>query len=406
MKIAKLIFVSESNHNKFYNMVEKGDQIQIEFGRVDSTPRTTSYPLHQWDKIYNEKIKKGYTDITDFAVDSSVGNTINSFDIFKGISDDIQPVLKFLIDCAKTKISNNYNISSNNVTSLMINKAQDIINQLSEQYNKKFENSEHNLDESDITEFNHLLLELYKVIPRKMERVSDYLIHIGSSKEINKILVNEQSLLDTLEGQVKNKPVIDVSTSSSLNILEEINTTIELVKDKSESDKVYSLFESNKRYIKKIYKVCNNNTESKFNPDKLNTQLLFHGSRNENWFNIIKSGLLIRPSCAVTTGSMFGNACYFANKSQKSKGYTSAPGSYWAKGGSKKYFLAVYEVAVGNQKHIYKHTHDCYSLNYDKIKKNGFDSVYAHAGNSLRNDEFMIYKTNQCTIKYLIEMEE
>lgn len=403
MKVAKLIFVSENNHNKFYTMTDDGNQITVEFGRVDSKPRIATYSSYQWDKLYNEKIKKGYTDVTSYSVeiDSSVGTT----DIFNGISTDIKSVLKFLIDCAKTKISDNYNISSDKVTQAMIDRAQELINQISNTYNEKFKYDERNLSDSDISEFNHLFLELYKIIPRKMKRVADYLIHKGSSDEIKEFLINEQSLLDTLEGQVQTKPIVDVSTNSQ-NILDEINCTIELVNDKKESDSVYALFESNKRYIKNIYKVNNKNTEKEFNPDNLKTNLLFHGSRNENWFNIIKSGLLIRPACAQITGAMFGQGCYFANKAQKSKGYTSAPGSYWARGNAHKYFLAVYEVATGNQKHIYRHTSDCYNITYNKLKKEGYDSVYAHAGNSLRNDEFMIYKTNQSTIRYLIELEE
>lgn len=403
MKTAKLILVSENNNNKFYNMTDDGQNIHVEFGRVDSKPRNATYSSYMWDKIYNDKIKKGYTDVTSYAIIDDNNTTYNMYD---GISSDIIDVLKFLIESAKTKISNNYNISTENVTIGMINKAQDIINNIGDLYNTLFEYDDRNLSDDDIAKVNHLFLELYKVIPRKMKIVRDYLIHNGSSEEIKKLLINEQSLLDTLAGQVKDNDPKNETTPKFKNILDEINVSIELVKDKTESDKVYSYFESNKRYIKHIYKVTNKTTEEKFNPDNINTTFLFHGSRNENWFNIIKTGLLIRPSCAQITGAMFSSGIYFANKAQKSKGYTSAPGSYWAKGKSKKYFLAIYNVAVGKQKHIYKHTSDCYNITYSKLKNEGYDSVYAHGGIDLRNDEFIIYKTNQCTIKYLIELEE
>jgi hypothetical protein len=43
---------------------------------------------------------------------------------------------------------------------------------------------------------------------------------------------------------------------------------------------------------------------------RLKERLYWHGSRNENWFNIMQTGLLIRPSGAVHTGSMFGDGIY------------------------------------------------------------------------------------------------
>jgi poly [ADP-ribose] polymerase len=45
----------------------------------------------------------------------------------------------------------------------------------------------------------------------------------------------------------------------------------------------------------------------------------------------MQTGLLIRPSGAVHTGSMFGDGIYFADKAQKSIGYSSLSGSHWTK---------------------------------------------------------------------------
>ena len=52
--------------------------------------------------------------------------------------------------------------------------------------------------------------------------------------------------------------------------------------------------------------------------DNKRTELYFHGSRNENFISILKTGLLIRPSGAIHTGSMFGDGIYFAPKARKS----------------------------------------------------------------------------------------
>ena len=96
---------------------------------------------------------------------------------------------------------------------------------------------------------------------------------------------------------------------------------------------------------------------------------------------------------------------YFANKAQKSIGYSSLRGSYWAGGSSNKGYLALFDVHTGNQKHITKHDSSCYSLSKSVMDREGTDSVYAHGGIDLRNDEFIIYEASKCTISYLIEME-
>ena len=79
-------------------------------------------------------------------------------------------------------------------------------------------------------------------------------------------------------------------------------------------------------------------------------------------------------------------------------------GSYWARGGDNKGFAAIFKVNVGKQKHIKRHDYSCYSLNQKKLDKEGFDSVYAHGGIDLRNDEFIIYMGERCTIEYLVEL--
>jgi poly [ADP-ribose] polymerase len=118
----------------------------------------------------------------------------------------------------------------------------------------------------------------------------------------------------------------------------------------------------------------------------------------------MKTGLLIRPSGAVHTGSMFGDGIYFADKAQKSIGYSSLRGSYWAHGGDNKAFLALFDVHLGNQKEILHHTSSCYSLSDKVLKTEGFDSVFAKGGADLRNNEYIIYQPEQCTVSHLIEI--
>lgn len=102
---------------------------------------------------------------------------------------------------------------------------------------------------------------------------------------------------------------------------------------------------------------------------------------------------------------MFGDGCYWADKFLKSYGYTSGRGSYWAKGNSDSAFLGIFEVHVGEQKHIYRHDSSCTRLSASVLKKDNYDSVFAHGGADLRNNEYITYNTNQSTIKYLVEVK-
>ena len=68
--------------------------------------------------------------------------------------------------------------------------------------------------------------------------------------------------------------------------------------------------------------------------------------------------------------------------------------------------MALFSVRVGKYKNIYKHTPECYTFTKKKLQDMGnYDSVYAHKGVDLVNDEFIIYDVNQCSIYALIELK-
>jgi poly [ADP-ribose] polymerase len=100
------------------------------------------------------------------------------------------------------------------------------------------------------------------------------------------------------------------------------------------------------------------------------TKLFFHGSRNENFWNILKNGLILNPK-AVVTGKMLGRGIYFANKAAKSINYTSLRGSYWSHGTSNVGYMAVFAVAI-DPKAAYdvatrREIDSCYDMTWDKL---------------------------------------
>lgn len=394
----QLIMVTDKNNNKFYNMIEEGDHIRIEYGRVGAAVRTCTKPLSKWDSIYREKTGKGYQDITALKQEVKM----------VGYKEVQNPGIKYIIDKlisrAKQTIANNYRVSYNQVTLAQINEAQEIINSLAT-----------TIQSTAIStwtdHFNQQLLKLYTVIPRRMAHVQDYLMKDKYLiyDDYKRKIAQEQELLDTMSTQVKQNQILNegdedrtILEATGLNMYEASGTDIEIILDK---------LGDNRNQFKNAWRVDNLRTlkdyqESYESVDVLSRKndLFWHGSRTENWWSIMSNGLMIRPSNAVYTGSMFGDGLYFANKAQKSIGYTSLSNSYWSHGRDNIAYLALYTVRVGKQYDIYNHTSECYSLDYKKIQAKGFDSVYAHSGSSLRNDEFIIYNPVQCTIKYLVEI--
>ena len=135
-------------------------------------------------------------------------------------------------------------------------------------------------------------------------------------------------------------------------------------------------------------------------------ELLFHGSRNENWWSIFQQGLILRPTNAIITGKMFGYGIYFADKAQKSINYSSYSGAArsYTGGSSRNAIIAVFEVHQGEQFEIERHRHEHSQLTEDKMKKMGKDSVFAKGGYDLVNNEYIVYNDSQCTIRFLVEI--
>jgi len=385
MKNTKLIFVDGNglNSNKFYLMEEiDSSSWKATWGRVGSSGSSKVYSMNEWDKKYYEKIGKGYEDITELST------------ICKSSSIDLQidnPEVKALIDflqkCSKQSIKDNYLVDVGSVTQKQIEKAQSIIDELSSFAKKPLK----------IYIINDLLLSLYKTIPRKMSKVTSYLLQSDDLDFFKKLLSNEQSLLDTLSTQVQNN-------ESKSEKIENLGFSIELASDedrqriKDETD--FNLTNH------KVFKVTNFETEK--NMIKGKTKLLYHGSRNENWLSIIQNGLKIRPSGVSYIGAMFGLGIYAANKALKSIGYTSLRGSCWSNGSSNKAYLAIFEFNLGKKWNLIDKSKSYESwmskIDLKMLKEKGFDSVFAKGGADLRNDEYIVYENNRCTIKYLIEL--
>lgn len=405
-RVVYLICVSvggkTSSSNKFYRMYEIGDGTFLaRWGREGNEASSKYYPMSKWDSTIKSKTSRRenpYKNVSDLFSDDRSGNGEDPFNKIKG--DDIRSLMLSLNGYAKYSVSANYAISPKSVTKSQIDAAQKIIDEIS--YEISFGGK-------DIKTLNKKLIDLYHLIPRKMNDVRRHLCSEDSGDPIGvfvSIIVNEQSTLDTLSGQIS---LSNIGENSDISILDELGLNIELA-TANDVDLIKDLMGSSSHHYSKAFRISNTKTQDQFDlnlskASSKKTKLLWHGSRNENWFNILSNGLLIRPSGAIHTGSMFGDAIYGASVAKKSIGYTSINGSYWSKGKSDKAYLALYNFHIGNQHVIKKHTHECYSIDKNKLELIGKDSVFALKGADLKNDEYMVYDHSQCSIAYLIEIK-
>lgn len=395
-----LVMVTASaNNNKYYKQIPHGDTWTAEYGRVGSSPQRREYSMRQWDSKYNEKIRKGYVDQSELVEDLIQVEKPKKSEYKEIENKVIAEIVERLQSMARKAISDNYTISSNKVTQAMIDEAQDILTSL--------------LTINDLSEFNNTLLRLFTTIPRKMSSVKDYLAK--STNDFSEIIQKEQDLLDVMKGQVVQKQIIDDAAEEDNSqyentILEQLGLVFEEC-DINDIATIKALLGECSDKFYKAWRVKNLKTQKRYDEfvkenNIKDTRLLFHGSRNENWWSIINTGLVLKPTNAVITGKMFGYGIYYAPKARKSLGYTSLSGSYWARGNSSSGFMALMDVAYGKPYDVYSFDSKYYDFDYQKLQQNCPDAncLHAHEGTMLRNDEIIVYKEEQCTIHYLIEL--
>lgn len=381
-----LVMITGQNNNKFYHMIPNGSTLIVEYGRIGASKQTKTYSISSFNSKYNEKINKGYSDKTELFLVPNDNSQVKQIEDNK-IRQFFEKLLKFSND----SVLKNYTVNVGSVTQAQIDEAQNIINNLS------------SMQHQSSDRINKELLNLYHTIPRKMNNVKNYLIDDSNTNNIKDIIIKEQDLLDSLQSSVS---CVQQDNTGDKTILEMLDIEVNHCNDTQINQIKSHMGSSNDRFVQ-AYVVKHNKHNDIFEQHNVgkDKKFFWHGTRNENVISILQKSLQIRPSGAVITGSMFGCGIYFADKFMKSLGYTSVTGSYWARGNSGCGYLLIFEVAVGNQKHIHKHDSSCYSLNEDKITKEGYDSVYAHGGADLRNDEFIIYNTNKCRIRYIVEVK-
>ncbi|WP_040006395.1 ADP-ribose polymerase [Fibrisoma limi] len=402
-RMAKLIMVTAENNNKYYEMRENDNgTFTVQYGRVGGTHSTATYPLAQWDKKFREKVAKGYIDQTHLFAETRVVTDASSID-----NPAVRGLMSRLLELANRSIYQNYVVTAQEVTRKQVDAAQRLLDELADMMGSGL-----NTDT-----FNRTLLDLFKTIPRKMGKVSEHLLTQPpqSADELQSLrdrMAGEQDTLDVMRGQVELTQSTTQPDQPPVSLLETMNLTMEPVTDKRLLTLIKRMMGPDADKFDAAFSVCQASTQAAFDKyvskqKNRRTQLLWHGSRSENWLSILKTGLVLRPANAVITGKMFGYGIYFADQFSKSLNYTSLHGSVWAKGTHQEGYLAIYEVHVGEQLVVNQHEHWHMQLDADRLQQidSRYDSVYAQRGVSLLKNEFIVYNQAQCTIRYMVRIK-
>ncbi len=402
-----------SNHNKFYEIkrLPNGDT-EAKWGRVGAEGQTKVYKSYErsFEELARAKIMKGYTDVTALHV---VKAGPASKDKYKAIDDKLlEKLIAEIKECSRQFMEKTYTVKGSEITPKMVQEVEADLELL-----RKAE------AQNALGSFNAVLTNIFTDIPRKMSKVSDNLAKTAA--EMPKIIEREADILDTLKQQLQ-----AIRQDKDIKIADNGETELEHygidMRECSYAEEDYLLEKlrvnnwenlSNENRLIRAYRVENKDTRSAFDDyckkgGIRHTRHLFHGTKKENVWAIIRTGLILNPNASVT-GKAFGQGIYFAEQSQKSMGYTDISGSRWAHGGDSRGILLMYEVATGHEFRINDGDRMKYnvrgSFNEKSLKSidKSYDCVYALGktkGGTFRDSEIMVYNQKACTISHVLEI--
>jgi poly [ADP-ribose] polymerase 2/3/4 len=244
---------------------------------------------------------------------------------------------------------------------------------------------------------NKLVNQYLRIIPQNV----GMRLNVRSLLPDDNAIQKQSDLIDSLESSYQALHSTPASKSDKKHETV-FKVDMDVLEDKTTRNRLEKWFESSKksmhRYdrvkVQEIFAVTIHDMNEAFNNKIGNLEEVWHGTSQANCLSILKSGLKTSPpSTAAIAGKMFGNGIYGAKSSSKSMGYTFGR---WGQGGTgDSGWLFVCDFAMGK-------TYTTYNSCREPI---GHNSTWARAGQGLQNDELIVYKNNQCNIRYLLEIK-
>jgi len=397
-----------SNNYKYYWLKPGPNGIDATYGRIGAKKGEMfgeksldePYPEHMYWIRYYEKLSKGYEDSTDIylneeTVDAKTTDADDSqvVDVAKTnnavVDAPSMALYRKLKACSRQYVQDRVSISTQKITSAHFEACTKSLKELYDLANGG----------CSVDAFNNQLRKLLMIVPRPARFIEEAVAH--SSKDFAKVLDREQTLVNAMQCLVADHVALKTEDGFGSHNIKVYEAT-----DKQKEEVLKKLPANLASCVKHVYRVIPEGQKAKFNQYLEDNHIhkvkqFWHGSRTENWFSIILNSLQLSPD-AVTTGKMFGQGIYFAPSAQKSWGYTSGRGSYWAHGRDNTSYMGLFATAYG-------HPYDVNSALGSYFNKSGLprgtDCVHAHAGTQLRNDEVIFYDESAVLLNYIVEFE-
>lgn len=405
------------NNNKYWNGKLYDDETwTAEWGRVGcSSPESGQWTgTNKFEAKVREKLsdKKGYTEqktIGNVQASAGSGTTVKNSDLhtiaksqlIKSNNPTLERLIKRFVDANVHKITSSTQITYNSTTGLFatplgivtldgLTEARDLLADLAPYVrNRRFG-----------PEADAILCKYLRIIPQSlgMKRFTTATI-IPDDNAVQK----QNDLIDSLESSYQALQTNPTPANSGQKAHEQVfKVDLDVLTDQTERARLDAFFERSKKRqhgydnvrVREIFKVTIHDMANVFERNTRPIQEVFHGTSQANCLSILKSGLKVSPpSTAKIAGKMFGNGVYGAINSTKSLGYTFGR---WGQGGTGDAgWLYVCDFAMGKIETVY-------DSRYNGVSR-GYDSIWAKAGQSLHNDELIVYRNNQVNIKYLLE---
>lgn len=421
IKEARLIMtdVGENNNKFYYLYLYDDDSIKSINGRVGVTSVENDLPklkgISDFDKQLRSKIKKGYSELKTVStnVTGSVNNTTNDVknsdlhsiaksQLIKSSNPTLERLIKRFVDANVHKITSNTQITYNSSTGLFstplgivekssLDDARCLLSEITPLINNK-----------EFGQKSDTLLSKYlRLIPQDMGMKR---FNTQSVIPDNAALQKQLDLINSLESSYQAlQSATPVNIPKSDKPLEEIfKVDLDILTDNSERSRLERNYEQSKKSmhnynhikVREIFKIKIYDMDVAFNNSLGNIEETYHGTSQANCLSILKCGLKMSPpSTAVIAGALFGTGIYGAKSASKSLGYSLGR---WSQGGvGDAAWLFVCSFAMGKT----------YETNaYGCSMPSGYDSIWAKASsNGLHNDELIVRRNNQVTVKYLLE---
>jgi len=379
---------------KYYEMEQVGErEIVARYGPCEGhrgNHGSTTYPSYLYWIRMAEKKTKGYRDRSREYLGEKVGNTSDrkepSFaaDASTASGRLYATLLRLAEECCRENLR-----CGVDVTVEMAREARRCLNNMA--MSKKLET------------FNKWMRSLMEVSPRSAHVVSRFFAK--SESDFARIIQREESLVAAMEAVAVSKATeLRAAPAASfadfgIEVEEVALSDAPLVRDNLAGrplSKVRKVFKV--KPAKQLAKHLEYRKRRGIEEDRV--RHLWHGSRNENWLSIVENSLMLNPTSAVRTGAMFGPGIYFAPNCEKSFGYTSFRGSYWASGRSGTGYMGLYSCAYGDPYVVQA----AGRYTKDQLDSKGKDCVHAYAGCSgLRNEEIVFFDEAAMCLEYLVE---